>query len=43
MALKGPFSHLKHALLIHSKEDTPEKTASFLSFPYVCPEPVLAK
>jgi hypothetical protein len=22
---------------------SPEKTASFLSFPYVCPEPVLVK
>jgi hypothetical protein len=28
-------------LAIHAHK--PEKTASFLSFPYVCPEPVLAK
>jgi hypothetical protein len=27
----------------HSQAPPPEKTASFLSFPYVCPEPVLAK
>ena len=37
------FNHVSFRLFYSILPFKPEKTASFLSFPYVCPEPVLAK